>query len=108
MTLVEIGGTFQNDGPLTRRRAIPGRRGAVSASKRSIELPRTRRDDGPDLAPPVARIEDRLYRARLLDPPMIGAAVRGRRKASASESRNSASAGGWFKSRPREFRRAGP
>ena len=39
----------------------------MRTGERSIELGGPGRDDGPDLAAPVARIEDRLRRPRLLD-----------------------------------------
>ncbi len=67
MSFEEIGGAFQSGGTIARRLAVPGGCGAKCAGERSIELGGAGRDDGPDLTAPVARIEDRLGRPRLLD-----------------------------------------
>src|SRR6202011_2712114 len=67
MVLEEIGGTLQSGGTFAGRLAIPGGYSAKCAGERAIELLGPGRDDGPDLTAPVARIEDRLARPRLLD-----------------------------------------
>src|SRR5438128_2921669 len=67
MALVHVGRALQDGGALARRCPIPEWRAALGAGERTIELLRSGRDDGPDLAAPVARVEDRLGGARLLD-----------------------------------------
>src|SRR5207247_8029060 len=67
MVLEEIGGSFKNGGTFAGRLAIPGGYGAKRAGERSVDLAGPGGGDRSDLSPPVARIEDRFRRARLLD-----------------------------------------